>query len=117
MTDGEITSTISRLSSRIGQIQVKIEHINTITDEAISKLETQKRELRTFHPNYSILHKNIQQITVDHDQVLNRLLTKQAHVKARKASLDQLDFTVAQLDRLVVFFFYFDFPYLFLYGI
>ncbi|GJQ80756.1 hypothetical protein Trydic_g9348 [Trypoxylus dichotomus] len=99
MISEDISSTVSKLSARIGQIQLKIDHVNAITNEAVEKLEAQKRDLRKWSPKYEIIQKNIHDITIDHDHIVNKLLQRQTDAQARKKSYDQLDFSLAQLDR------------------
>lgn len=96
------TSKFSRLNVRIQTIQSKIDNVNKLTDDAISKLEEHKRDLRGgINSEFPIIQRNIQEITIGHDRIVEKLMQRQTDAQKRVASLEVLDVQLCELDRFV----------------
>ena len=91
---------INNIPTEINAIQININHVNEITDRAVSCLEDKKRRLSgPADPDDATVQENIDDLLSRRDKIVEELTTTASYLKLRKMSIDRLGYTITTLER------------------
>lgn len=91
---------INNILTEVNAIQININHINEITDQAVSCLEGRKRRLKgPTDPDDATVQENIDDLLSRRDKIVEELTTTVSYLKLRNVSMDRLDYTITTLER------------------